>query len=229
MQISIVIPTLNESENIQRLIPYLHSLPNIAYLKEIIVCDGGSTDNTLSLAQQAGARALQSPGKGRAIQMNFGASAATGEILYFVHADVLPPQSCLSDIVTAIKDGKLMGCFAYDFDSDSPLLKLNAYLTTFKWMASGGGDQTFYIPKQLFEELHRFDENLPIMEDFDFVKRAKRKYRLHLIPEKVKVSARKYEHNHYLKVQVVNALIFSLFRMGVSPHALARWYKRMLS
>lgn len=228
MQISIIIPTLNEETNIQRLLPYLQSLPNQEYLLEILVSDGGSTDQTVRLARNLGATVLVPPAKGRAVQMNFGAANARGNILYFVHADVIPPRTCLSDVVGAVNEGNCIGCFAYDFDSSSRMLKLNAYLTTFKWLASGGGDQTFYIPKNKFIELQCFDEKLPIMEDFDFVKRVKRKYTLHLIPKKVRVSARKYEHNHYLKVQLVNVVVFTLFRLGVSPHKLSKWYKAML-
>lgn len=228
MYISIIIPTLNEEENIKRLLNYLTSLPHQHFLHEIIVSDGGSKDDTVSQAQRLGAKVIRAPSKGRAVQMNFGSEKANGDILYFVHADVLPPKSCLNDIVNAIQSGHCMGCFAYDFDSDSTMLKLNAFLTTFNWLASGGGDQTFYIPKKTFEELDRFDENLPIMEDFEFVKRAKKKYPFHLLPQKALVSARKYEHNHYLKVQIVNILVFGLFKMGVSPYKLAKWYRYLL-
>lgn len=228
MQISIVIPTLNEERNIQRLMPYLKGLPHQVYLKEVIVSDGGSTDNTVAVAKKAGARVLQAPSRGRAVQMNHGAAQSTGDMLYFVHADVIPPKTCLLDIVEATQEGHCMGCFAYDFDSRATLLRVNAFLTTFKWLASGGGDQTFYIPKKVFKELGCFDEKLPIMEDFDFVKRAKKKYPFHLIPKKVIVSARKYEQNSYLKVQIANVLVFSLFKMGVSPHKLATWYRQLL-
>lgn len=228
MQISVIIPTLNEEGNIQRLVDYLWTLPDQDHLKEIIICDGGSTDNTVTQAEKSGAMVLHAPSPGRAVQMNYGAARASGAILYFVHADVLPPTSCFSEIATAVKTGRCIGCFAYDFDSNSALLKLNAYLTTFNWLASGGGDQTFYIPKLIFEELECFDENLPIMEDFDFVKRVKKKYSFHLLPQKVLVSARKYKHNHYLKVQFANVLIFFLFKIGVSPDKLAKWYRAML-
>lgn len=228
MHISIIIPTLNEEGNIKRLVDYLQILPHQHFLQEIIISDGGSTDNTVVQAQKTGAKVLCAPTRGRAVQMNYGAAKAKGDILYFIHADVLPPETCLFDIVQAVKAGQYVGCFAYDFDSTSTLLKFNAFLTTFKWLASGGGDQTFYIPKQIFEELECFDESLPIMEDFDFVKRAKKKYPFHLLPQRVLVSARKYEHNHYLKVQLVNVLVFSLFRMGVSPYKLAKWYRDLL-
>ena len=75
----------------------------------------------------------------------------------------------------------------------------------------------------------RFDENLPIMEDFDFVWRAKKQYPLHFVKNPVLVSARKYERNSYLKVQIINGITFTLFRRGYCPFKLAKWYKRVLS
>lgn len=84
--ISIVIPTYNEAEVIQKLIRYLLNSENSSLL-EIIVSDGGSTDNTQALAREAGAKVIQSPKKGRAAQMNAGAAEANGQILYFLHAD----------------------------------------------------------------------------------------------------------------------------------------------
>lgn len=121
-----------------------------------------------------------------------------------------------------------MGCFSFDFDSRSPLLKINAYLTQFDSMTSGGGDQTLFLYKQTFEKLGRFNEELPIMEDFDFVWRAKMQYNLHFVKNRALVSARKCEKNGYFKVQIVNGLALTLFRRGVCPFKLAKWYKKML-
>jgi len=228
MKISLIIPTLNEEKNIDQLLSYLKDLPDQYLLQEIIVCDGGSRDKTVEVAGQAGAEVLHAPARGRAIQMNHAASTAQGNILYFVHADVLPPQNCLSEILNAIEKGHHMGCCCYEFNSDSKLLKFNARMTRFDWLASGGGDQTFFILKEDFERLGGFDEELPIMEDFDFVWRAKKHFPLHVIQSKALVSARKYKNNSYLKVQLVNTLVFTLFRWGACPHKLARMYKKML-
>ncbi len=226
--ISIIIPTLNEEERIGPLIDHLHQLPHPAYLQEIIVCDGGSEDKTQEIAEAAGATLLKSPQRGRAVQMNYAADLAQGDILYFVHADVVPPKECLGNIMNALAEGHRMGCFSFDFASTSKLLKINAYFTQFDLMTSGGGDQTFFIPKATFNELGQFDEKLPFMEDFDFVWRAKKHYPLHLVKNRAVVSARKYESNSYLKVQVVNGITLALFKRGYSPFKLARWYKRLL-
>lgn len=229
MQISVIIPTLNEESNIGQQIKRFLSMPRQDLLCEVLVVDAGSQDNTLEVAQRAGAKVLVSPYKGRAAQMNYGARQALGSILYFVHADVRPPASCLEDIVKALDDKAQLGCFAYYFDSKSPLLKINAWFTGFDWMANGGGDQTLFLPKACFWKLGGFDEQLPIMEDFDFVWRAKKKqYDLQLVKSRAIVSARKYEKNSYLKVQLVNAITFLAFRWGYSPQKLAKWYRKML-
>ncbi|MBX2875680.1 MAG: TIGR04283 family arsenosugar biosynthesis glycosyltransferase [Saprospiraceae bacterium] len=227
--ISIIIPTLNEEERIGQLVTHLRALSHQTFLREIIVSDGGSADKTCELASAAGAQLLHAPCPSRATQMNYGAQQAQGDILYFVHADALPPKDCLRNIIEAVQAGHQLGCFSYDFDSDSSLLKINAYMTQFDAITSGGGDQTLFLPKETFEALGRFNEELPIMEDFDFVWRAKQQYPLHFVKNPVLVSARKYEKNSYLKVQIVNGITFTLFRRGYCPFKLAKWYKRVLS
>ncbi|HKK74881.1 MAG TPA: TIGR04283 family arsenosugar biosynthesis glycosyltransferase [Saprospiraceae bacterium] len=229
MQISVIIPTLNEEKNIGQQIRRFLAFPRQDLLAEILVVDAGSQDNTVAIAEKAGAKVLSSPKRGRAAQMNHGARQAKAPILYFVHADVRPPSSCLEDIVQTLDEKSRLGCFAYYFDSKSPLLKINAWFTGFDWMANGGGDQTLFLRKSCFWKLGGFDEQLPIMEDFDFVWRAKKKkYALQLVKSRATVSARKYEKNSYLKVQIVNAITFMAFRWGYSPHKLAKWYRKML-
>jgi rSAM/selenodomain-associated transferase 2 len=228
MQISIIIPTLNEAARIEGLLVHLSQFQNPDLLAEILVVDGGSKDSTQTLAKEAGAKVLRSPRPGRAVQMNHGARHAKGEILYFVHADVIPPRDCLSAIRESVTAGHAMGGFAYLFDSASPLLRFNSFFTQFDWMANGGGDQTLFIQRESFEEMGGFDEELPIMEDFDFVWRAKKKYGFKLIKSRVIVSARKYEQNSWLRVQLVNATTFLGFRWGVPPERLTKWYAKML-
>jgi len=229
MKISIIIPTFNEAENIVRLIQYFQSIPNQNLVQEILVCDGGSKDGTIGLAQKNGAITLKSPQKGRAVQMNFAAKNAKGNVLYFVHADVFPPKSCFSDIIQSLEQGHKYGCFCYDFDSEKKSLKFNALLNKFDWVACGGGDQTLFIGKDTFYELDRFKEEYPIMEDFDFVWRAKKKYPMHVVKKIATVSARKFKHNSYVRVQLANILVFFLFRVGVSPNYLAKLYKGILN
>lgn len=228
MNISIIIPTLNEAERISLLIARFLSLPGQEYLLEIIISDGGSTDDTVQVVKATPARLIISPGKGRALQMNYAAQQAHGKILYFVHADFFPPKSCLLDIIDAVQSGNLMGCFTYVFDKPGVFLKINGFLTNIHSIASGGGDQSLYILKEEFKKYNGFREELPIMEDFDFVWRAKKELGLHIIRKNAVVSSRKYDRNSYLWVQFINFLVFTGFRMGNCPHKLAEFYKKAL-
>ena len=227
MQISVIIPTLNEATRIGQLIRHLRQHRTDALL-EIIVADGGSTDRTTEAARKAGAKVLTSSEKGRAHQMNYAAARARGNVLYFVHADVLPPATCFREITNAIRKGKTAGCFAYRFDSDHPILKINGAVTKYNGLLSGGGDQTLFIKKSTFEKMGGFRDEYVIMEDFDFVRRLKKKHTFHVLDKEVLVSARKYEANSYLRVQVANAVAFSMFLLRLPPHTIAGVYQFLL-
>ncbi len=226
-KISIIIPVYNEAERIGPLVTFLRT-HGAAIVGEILIVDGGSQDATIQLATAAGARALSCSVCSRAAQMNFGAEQAQSEVLYFVHADTRPPVSFASDIQAAMTDGQVMGCYRYQFDSPGILLKINAYFNRFPWLWCQGGDKTFFIRRETFAELGGYDEYYTIMEEYDFLRRAMKKYPLYTVPKYAIVSARKYEQNGWLRVQLANTLVFYLFRFRVPPMRLKRVYKTML-
>jgi rSAM/selenodomain-associated transferase 2 len=228
MTISIIIPTLNEAENVGRLIAHLR-LYATEDLTEIIVVDAKSTDNTEGVARNAGARVITSEIRCRAVQMNAGASQAIGDVLYFVHADCFPPPSYCTDIQAFIHKGYAMGCFRYRFDSPKIMLKINAFFTRFNALWCRGGDETLYVKRAVFEELNQFDEYFCIMEEYDFIIRAKAKYNIAIMPKYVMVSARKYDTNSWWRVQKANLTVFRMFKKGIEPNILAKTYKEMLS
>jgi rSAM/selenodomain-associated transferase 2 len=230
VNLSIIIPTYNEAANIGPLVAHLlHNGGNT--LAEVIVADGGSTDNTLALATQAGARAVNAPKRGRAAQMNHGAALATGDVLYFVHADARPPANFVGDIAQALDEGYSSGCYRFRFDSDRWLLRLNSYFTRFDSLTVRGGDQTLFVKRSLFEALGGFDEYYVIMEEYDFLRRlwAKNKQTFKLIQKDVLISARKYERNSWLRVQLANLVAMTMFRTGAAPVRIAQTYKKMLN
>jgi rSAM/selenodomain-associated transferase 2 len=227
MTISIVIPALNEAAQIAGLIYFLKK-NGTAALKEVIVVDGGSHDNTLRAAKEAGAMVVQSPVSGRAPQMNYGASLANGEVLYFVHADTFPASNFATDILRAINDGFDLGRYRTKFLSDKWLLRLNAWFTRFDLFVGMGGDQTLFIRKNLFDELGGFNEALVLMEDFEFCERAREKGKYKILNGEALVSARKYEKNSWLQVQLANAKIVSLYKQGASQQQMVEEYKRRL-
>ena len=228
MQVSVIIPTYNEAENIAKLIHHLKN-DSSKLLLEIIVSDGGSVDGTLALAENAGAIGLISPAKGRAAQMNYGASVAKGDLLYFVHADTIPPKTYLADITGAISEGYDMGRYLSRYDSKSWLLKLNSLASRLDTFAGMGGDQSLFITKQLLEQSGSFDGTMKIMEEFEFCARAKKQGKYKIIHKPVLISTRKYDTNGWFKVQRANYTVIRMYLNGATQDDMVSTYKRMIS
>lgn len=227
MKISIIIPTYNEAENIGGVIDYLlQSTENS--IAEIIVSDGGSNDDTISRAEAKGALVLKSPVAGRAGQMNYALEHTTGDILYFVHADCRPPESYVGDIIRAVGDGYDCGSFRTAFDSDKYLLRINAFFTRFNYLFFRGGDQSIFVTRSLMDKVGLYKENMLIMEDYDFIERIQKHGKFKLIPKSTLVSARKYDENSWLKVQLANYAVVKLYNKGATQEDMIATYKRML-
>ncbi len=227
MFLSIIIPTYNESNHISDLLLHLQKVSHGN--SEILVCDGGSTDGTQKLVEDLNIPLLLSPTKGRAQQMNYAARQSKGDVLYFVHADTLPPLSFYEDIQNAIEENYSIGCYRFRFNSDKKMLKVNSYFTRFDRLMCRGGDQSLYLTKSLFKELNGYCEKHKVMEDYDIIIRARKKNQFKIIPKDVIVSARKYDHNSYLRVNVANLAAFILFYAKVDQEKIIRFYKRMLN
>ncbi len=225
--LSIIIPTYNEQDKISPLINYLMRNSSQDHT-EIIICDGGSSDETIKEAANAGAITLRCPKKGRAAQMNYGASFSKGNILYFIHADTFPPDSFVDDIHKAIKEGYTLGRYRTKFDSKKVVLKLNAFFTRFDLFICYGGDQTLFITKDLFNSIKGFDETMLIMEDYEIISRARKKAKYRIMPKRALVSARKYNSNSWLSVQKANYTIIQMYKNGASQYEMVEEYKKRL-
>jgi rSAM/selenodomain-associated transferase 2 len=230
MTISIIIPTYNEAQYIARTVTYLRAHADMQVV-EILIADGGSTDDTPRLARDAGAEVIHCPEKGRAHQMNYGASKSRGDLLYFVHADTLPPMTFVADILSACAEGHQLGNFCYRFDSRSRLLRFNAAFTTLPYMFCQGGDKTLFVRRELFFSLGGYDTYYVIMEEYDFLRRAKKVgHQWVVIHRPCLVSARKYEKNSWLRVQIANIVVFNLWSLGLAkPLTLKKIYARLLA
>ncbi|MEO8860951.1 MAG: TIGR04283 family arsenosugar biosynthesis glycosyltransferase [Ginsengibacter sp.] len=225
--VSIIIPTLNEEDNIGKLVHYLRQ-ESVDTVQEIIVVDGGSRDDTINCARNAGANALVSPQKGRAAQMNYGASMSLGDNLFFIHADTIPPPTFATDIEQACKVGFSLGRYRSRFDSNSILLKFNAYFTRFDLFMCYGGDQSLFITKELFDNIGGFNNEMIIMEDYELVERARGKGRYKIFDASILISARKYEMNNWWKVQRANYLAVKMYRKGLPQMKIVNAYKKNL-
>ena len=228
VRLSIIIPTYNERENIADLIHYLKSAAGAASA-QLIVSDGGSEDGTLQAAEEAGALALASPVKGRAGQMNHGVAHAGGDVLYFVHADSRPPQSFVRDIESALSQGHDCGSYRFRFDRNRGLLKVNSFFTRFNYLFFRGGDQSIFVTRDLWEKVGPYKEEMRIMEDYEFLARIWKAGRFKLIQKDTIVSARKYETNSWLRVQLANLKVVRMWRRGASQQEMINAYHAALN
>ncbi len=225
--ISIIIPTYNEAEQVAQTI-YKTLAAKSSHESEIIVVDGGSTDETVSIAKESGAITLVSERKGRGAQMNKGASVATGEILYFLHADSIPPQHFTEYIINSLNAGAVSGCFRLSFDYNHWFLRANCWFTRFNINAVRFGDQSLFITKDIFLQSGGFREDLLVMEDQEIIHRIKKLGKFKVMNAAVTTSARKYHDNGIYKMQVIFFRIWLLYYLGYSQQYLLILYKSLI-
>ena len=217
---SIIIPTLNEASRIGAAIERARPI-NPA---EIIVVDGGSDDGTLAAAYPAD-QVLTAP-RGRAAQQNAGASACSGDVLLFLHADCWLVPGSLEQIAAAIADPHCVGgCFRQRIDAEG---------RRFRWLERGNawrirlsrlayGDQGIFVRRDVFHRLGGFPD-LELMEDLFFMKRLRKEGRLALLEGPLHVSARRWERQGVVRQTARNWCLTLAARLGVSPNRLARFY-----
>ena len=227
--ISVIIPTYNEAAHIQSAIKKLRQYDEANLIAEIIVADGGSTDDTACVAKAELVRVVISPKKGRAAQMNFGASFATQKLMYFLHADTTPPKGFTSDIADAITKGYNAGCFMLSFDYNHWFLKANCWFTRFDVDAIRFGDQSLFVSSDIFKNSGGFDETHIVLEDQELIKRLKKMTRFKIIKKAVSTSARKYLQNGIYKTQGIFFIIYFMYRLSYSQQKLVATYKKMIA
>ena len=226
--ISVIIPVYNEEDYIQSTVERLRKYDEDKLIKEIIVVDGGSTDATVEKAKSEGVIVARSPKKGRAAQMNYGASISTGEVLYFLHADTIPPKGFSKDIITAINKGFSAGCYMLSFDHDHWFLKANCWFTRFDADSIRFGDQSLFVTKTVFINTHGFCEKHIVLEDQDLIKRLKKTSLFTVIRRPVLTSARKYLDNGIYKTQAIFFIIYFMYRLGFPQQKLLATYRKLI-
>lgn len=226
-KISIIVPILNEADYIGKLLSCLQNKIAPEHVEEILVIDGGSTDSSLKIAEEYGATIVHSE-KGRAKQMNLGAQMAKAEILYFLHADTLPPKNFVLYILEAVKGGFQAGCFQMQFDSNSRFLKFFAWFTRINHQICRGGDQSLFVTKRLFQNSKGFNEDYKIYEDNEFIGRLYKKTKFKVLPLQVKTSARRYEKVGAIRLQYHFGVIHLKNYLGAGPDQLYDYYKRKI-
>ncbi|MEN8142096.1 MAG: TIGR04283 family arsenosugar biosynthesis glycosyltransferase [Thermodesulfobacteriota bacterium] len=222
--ISVVIPTLNEENNLLATLQPLMAIPAL----EIIIVDGGSRDKTLDIAKKSGAIVVHSK-PGRAVQQNLGAEKATGDILLFLHADTrLPPgfdhiiRECLND------PGKpIAGAFSLSIDLSGLGIRFIEWMASLRsrWLHLPYGDQALFMMKGTFEEAGKFPE-IDLMEDFALAGKLKKSGHIRTVPEKVITAGRRWQELGVLKTTLINQGVIIGYLLGRSPTSLASWYRR---
>lgn len=225
--VSIIIPTYNESECLPLLLSRLVSLNVFGLDTEIIISDGASTDNTVELAKGLNAKIVVGQ-KGRAKQMNAGAAYASGDVLYFLHVDSIPPPDFIVQIFEALVSGSQAGCFRLRFDWDHWFLRANAWFTRFNINVVRFGDQSLFITKSLFEKIGGFREDYILMEDQEIVYRITRHTKFRVLTDYITTSARKYRVNGAFRMQAIFFYIYFAYRFGASQQTLKNIYQKLI-
>ena len=220
--ISIVMPVLNEAEQIRERLEALAELRRRG--AEVIVVDGGSGDGTAEAAAPLADRVLAS-GRGRAQQMNAGADAASGDVLVFLHADTALPVGADALIARALDRGAAWGRFDVRLDSRRALLRLVGRAMNLRTALSGivTGDQTPFVRAEVFAEVGGFPR-IALMEDIALSARLRRVGRPARIRTRVLTSARRWEQRGILRTIVLMWRLRLEYFLGADPARLAERY-----
>jgi rSAM/selenodomain-associated transferase 2/rSAM/selenodomain-associated transferase 1 len=220
-RISIIIPTLNEAADLPATLASTQDAADV----EVIVIDGGSGDKTADVARSWGAEVFSSA-PGRARQMNFGAARATGELFLFLHGDTRLPVGFDRYVRKILaQPGVVAGAFRLRVDGDLPGLRIMERLVNARSrrLQFPYGDQAIFLGASLFREIGGFPD-MPIMEDFELVRRLRRRGRIVIAPVPVLTSARRWENLGIVRTTVINYAIPLAYYLGAPPSQLARWY-----
>ncbi len=224
MRLSIIIPALNEAACIVATLTPLQALRACGH--EVILVDGGSVDATVAQATPLCDRVLLSS-PGRARQMNVGAQAAMGEVLWFVHADTGMPVDSDVSIQRALQSEALWGRFDVRLSGRHPLLHIVAWLMNLRSRLTGiaTGDQGIFVKRGLFETVGGFAE-IPLMEDIALSRALRQRARPVCLRARLITSSRRWERHGIVRtILLMWRLRFAYWR-GVSPEFLAAHYEQ---
>jgi len=220
LTVSVVIPALNELKGIAEVVHHARALGP----EEVIVADGGSVDGTPEAALKAGARVVHAP-RGRGVSMDAGAASAAGDVLLFVHADTRLPDDAIDHVRVSLRDPAVPGGnFLLRFSPSTPTaLALTAYThLRRRFLGVYGGQSAIFVRRAVFERLGGFGP-LPLLEDYEFVRRLEEQGTTAYLQAFAETSARRFNGREW---EAFGAwmLLRSLHRLGVPPARLVRLY-----
>lgn len=222
-RISIIIPTLDEAGNIA------NCLRDLSHLRqegiEIIVADGGSRDETVARASRFADRVITAP-KGRALQLNAGAAVASGDILWFLHADTKAPARAAGQLLIAIESGHAWGRFDIRLSGGQPLLRLVERMMNLRSRLTGvaTGDQGIFVTRHAFEQVGGYP-NIALMEDIALSKRLRRfSHPCCLKMPRLITSSRRWEERGIIRTILLMWRLRLAYALGADPAGLVKRY-----
>ncbi len=221
MHVSIVVPALNEESQLGTT---LDGLARLTGEKEIIVVDGGSEDRTVEIASRRGIRILRCD-RGRGHQMHAGALTATGDVLWFVHADTVPPANALQQIENALCNPAVSaGNFGLTFDGESRAARLlTAVYPLLRFLGLCYGDSGIFVRRSVYERIGGF-KPLALFEDLDLLRRLRREGRFVRLECRIVTSSRRFEKRNFAAMWLHWTTLQILYWLGCPPNWLARCY-----
>jgi rSAM/selenodomain-associated transferase 2/rSAM/selenodomain-associated transferase 1 len=221
--LSVIIPALNEAKHLRATLEHAGTGPNL----EVIVADGGSHDDTPRIAESCGAKLVTSPPH-RAHQMNAAAAIARGQTLLFLHADTLLPANYCDAIFAALRRPAVVGgAFSFKIRDPFPGRRLVESSTNFRsrFLRMPYGDQALFVRRWAFDEAGGFPD-LPIMEDYEFLRSLRRLGEIALLDAPILTSGRRWQRLGLLRTTAINSLLILGYHFGVAPAKLATFYRR---
>ncbi len=223
IKVSIIIPTLNEATQIQSSLEALQQYRQAGH--ELIISDGGSSDDTTSLCAPLADKILNSPA-GRALQMNAGAHHASGDVLLFLHADTQLPEQALEPLIIQGQQAKLWGRFNVKLSGQHPMFRVIESMMNLRSRISGiaTGDQALFVHRQLFQDIGGFPE-IPLMEDIGISQQLKKHSQPLCLRLKVTTSSRRWEQQGIFRTILLMWRLRLAYFLGASPQRLAQQYR----
>lgn len=223
MKISIIVPVLNEEPNLHAISSHLQSI--IRQGHEVIIVDGGSTDNTLAVSYDVTDKVISSRA-GRARQMNNGAAIATGNILLFLHVDTFLPDNAIESISQLSEKENYWGRFNVRLSSSRPVFRLiESFINIRSCLTSiATGDQAIFIDKKLFDTVGGYPE-IDLMEDIEISRQLRQIAKPVCVKKAVTTSSRRWEKNGVVSTVLLMWRLRLYYFFGVSPEKLSRLYQ----
>lgn len=222
-RITVVVPSWRDADNLAVLLPKLASIPAIS---QTIVVDASGDERSAQTARDSGAQLFKCSAPNRGAQMNVGATFASGDVVIFHHADTDIAAEHIDAVRHALRDPEIVGgAFHRKFDERHPRLRFleraGRYLSE-----HGGtlyGDQSIFVRREVFLRMQGFAQ-IPLMEDVEFSKRLRAAGKLAILDPPVSTSARRHVRKGAWKTTIQNGVFIVLYKLGVSPVTLHRWY-----